>query len=195
MLGQGQALTLLFSLQFVLKNYGENPENYNEELRKLELLRQVSQAPSRIACSPGETCQSQTGGAGSSPAPCSRTRLPAPTASLDWELCRSAAAAAPLPHQWPVDEAFGSRAASWAPQMIPASQGACRGWALGLCCIRFPQFGEFCLEYKLPVGWKESLCPVGLVPEVFSGNKSAPRSQLQSPNTCVSHWGHQFWGC
>uniref|UniRef100_A0A8C3JX21 Protein tyrosine phosphatase non-receptor type 23 n=1 Tax=Calidris pygmaea TaxID=425635 RepID=A0A8C3JX21_9CHAR len=25
---------------FVLKNYGENPENYNEELRKLELLRQ-----------------------------------------------------------------------------------------------------------------------------------------------------------
>nr|XP_009682507.1 PREDICTED: tyrosine-protein phosphatase non-receptor type 23 [Struthio camelus australis] len=27
-------------LQFVLKNYGENPENYNEELRKLEVLRQ-----------------------------------------------------------------------------------------------------------------------------------------------------------
>ncbi|XP_074429945.1 tyrosine-protein phosphatase non-receptor type 23 isoform X2 [Larus michahellis] len=26
--------------KFVLKNYGENPENYNEELRKLELLRQ-----------------------------------------------------------------------------------------------------------------------------------------------------------
>ncbi|XP_017593159.1 PREDICTED: tyrosine-protein phosphatase non-receptor type 23, partial [Corvus brachyrhynchos] len=26
--------------QFVLKNYGENPENYNEELLKLELLRQ-----------------------------------------------------------------------------------------------------------------------------------------------------------
>ncbi|KAL2307074.1 hypothetical protein Nmel_000015 [Mimus melanotis] len=26
--------------QFVLKNYGENPESYNEELRKLELLRQ-----------------------------------------------------------------------------------------------------------------------------------------------------------
>lgn len=43
---QGQALTPLSSLQFVLKNYGENPENYNEELRKLELLRQVSQAPS-----------------------------------------------------------------------------------------------------------------------------------------------------
>lgn len=33
--------TPLFPLQFVLKNYGENPENYNEELRKLELLRQV----------------------------------------------------------------------------------------------------------------------------------------------------------
>lgn len=31
-----------FLLQFVLKNYGENPENYNEELKKLELLRQVS---------------------------------------------------------------------------------------------------------------------------------------------------------
>lgn len=28
-------------LQFVLKNYGENPEAYNEELKKLELLRQV----------------------------------------------------------------------------------------------------------------------------------------------------------
>ena len=82
MSGQGQALTLLFSLQFVLKNYGENPENYNEELRKLELLRQVSQAPSRIARSPGETCQSQTGGAGSLPALCLRTCLPAPTASL-----------------------------------------------------------------------------------------------------------------
>uniref|UniRef100_A0A672TLI5 Uncharacterized protein n=1 Tax=Strigops habroptila TaxID=2489341 RepID=A0A672TLI5_STRHB len=27
--------------KFVLKNYGENPENYNEELRKLELLRQI----------------------------------------------------------------------------------------------------------------------------------------------------------
>uniref|UniRef100_A0A7M4E0U4 Uncharacterized protein n=1 Tax=Crocodylus porosus TaxID=8502 RepID=A0A7M4E0U4_CROPO len=27
---------------FVLKNYGENPESYNEELKKLELLRQVS---------------------------------------------------------------------------------------------------------------------------------------------------------
>ncbi|XP_074841345.1 tyrosine-protein phosphatase non-receptor type 23 isoform X2 [Carettochelys insculpta] len=26
--------------KFVLKNYGENPENYNEELKKLELLRQ-----------------------------------------------------------------------------------------------------------------------------------------------------------
>uniref|UniRef100_A0A8B9SR87 Tyrosine-protein phosphatase non-receptor type 23 n=1 Tax=Anas platyrhynchos TaxID=8839 RepID=A0A8B9SR87_ANAPL len=26
--------------KFVLKNYGENPENYNEELRKLEVLRQ-----------------------------------------------------------------------------------------------------------------------------------------------------------
>ncbi|XP_075562632.1 tyrosine-protein phosphatase non-receptor type 23 [Pelecanus crispus] len=26
--------------KFVLKNYGENPENYNDELRKLELLRQ-----------------------------------------------------------------------------------------------------------------------------------------------------------
>lgn len=31
----------LLSLQFVLKNYGENPEAYNEELKKLELLRQV----------------------------------------------------------------------------------------------------------------------------------------------------------
>ncbi|XP_073533184.1 tyrosine-protein phosphatase non-receptor type 23 [Phyllobates terribilis] len=28
--------------QFVLKNYGENPENYNEELKKLEQLRQSS---------------------------------------------------------------------------------------------------------------------------------------------------------
>ncbi|KAL8164686.1 UNVERIFIED_CONTAM: Tyrosine-protein phosphatase non-receptor type 23 [Gekko kuhli] len=28
------------SRQFVLKNYGENPENYNEELKKLEQLRQ-----------------------------------------------------------------------------------------------------------------------------------------------------------
>uniref|UniRef100_A0A4X1T4R1 Uncharacterized protein n=1 Tax=Sus scrofa TaxID=9823 RepID=A0A4X1T4R1_PIG len=27
--------------KFVLKNYGENPEAYNEELKKLELLRQV----------------------------------------------------------------------------------------------------------------------------------------------------------
>uniref|UniRef100_A0A8C6YIH1 Uncharacterized protein n=1 Tax=Naja naja TaxID=35670 RepID=A0A8C6YIH1_NAJNA len=26
---------------FVLKNYGENPEDYNEELKKLEQLRQV----------------------------------------------------------------------------------------------------------------------------------------------------------
>lgn len=26
--------------KFVLKNYGENPEAYNEELKKLELLRQ-----------------------------------------------------------------------------------------------------------------------------------------------------------
>uniref|UniRef100_A0A8C0AZK5 Uncharacterized protein n=1 Tax=Buteo japonicus TaxID=224669 RepID=A0A8C0AZK5_9AVES len=57
------SLTPFFSLQFVLKNYGENPENYNEELRKLELLRQVSWllrqvswAPSRITHSPGETC-------------------------------------------------------------------------------------------------------------------------------------------
>uniref|UniRef100_A0A8C5UB15 Uncharacterized protein n=1 Tax=Malurus cyaneus samueli TaxID=2593467 RepID=A0A8C5UB15_9PASS len=31
--------------KFVLKNYGENPENYNEELRKLELLRQVRGDP------------------------------------------------------------------------------------------------------------------------------------------------------
>uniref|UniRef100_A0A493SV52 Uncharacterized protein n=1 Tax=Anas platyrhynchos platyrhynchos TaxID=8840 RepID=A0A493SV52_ANAPP len=31
--------------KFVLKNYGENPENYNEELRKLEVLRQVSPLP------------------------------------------------------------------------------------------------------------------------------------------------------
>uniref|UniRef100_A0A8D0FQK0 Uncharacterized protein n=2 Tax=Telluraves TaxID=3073808 RepID=A0A8D0FQK0_STROC len=44
--------------KFVLKNYGENPENYNEELRKLELLRQVSWAPSRIAHGLGETCPS-----------------------------------------------------------------------------------------------------------------------------------------
>ncbi|EMP29589.1 Tyrosine-protein phosphatase non-receptor type 23 [Chelonia mydas] len=29
-----------FSQLFVLKNYGENPESYNEELKKLELLRQ-----------------------------------------------------------------------------------------------------------------------------------------------------------
>lgn len=54
----GQALTSLLSFQFVLKNYGENPENYNEELRKLELLRQVSWAPSQTARGPGETCQS-----------------------------------------------------------------------------------------------------------------------------------------
>lgn len=106
--GQGQFLTPLFPLQFVLKNYGENPENYNEELRKLELLRQVSQTLSRIAGSPSETCQSQTG--------------------TSWFIacfvregvCASshhlpglgAAAAAPLPHQWPTDEAFSSQASS-----------------------------------------------------------------------------------
>ncbi|GAA6217213.1 tyrosine-protein phosphatase non-receptor type 23-like [Lates japonicus] len=27
--------------QFILKNYGENPDNYNEQLKKLETLRQV----------------------------------------------------------------------------------------------------------------------------------------------------------
>ncbi|KAK2494498.1 hypothetical protein MC885_017126 [Smutsia gigantea] len=27
-------------IEFVLKNYGENPEAYNEEMKKLELLRQ-----------------------------------------------------------------------------------------------------------------------------------------------------------
>uniref|UniRef100_A0A3B4BCC1 Uncharacterized protein n=1 Tax=Periophthalmus magnuspinnatus TaxID=409849 RepID=A0A3B4BCC1_9GOBI len=26
--------------QFILKNYGENPDNYNEQLKKLETLRQ-----------------------------------------------------------------------------------------------------------------------------------------------------------
>uniref|UniRef100_A0A8C0H1W2 Tyrosine-protein phosphatase non-receptor type 23 n=1 Tax=Chelonoidis abingdonii TaxID=106734 RepID=A0A8C0H1W2_CHEAB len=35
-----RALICFFSLQFVLKNYGENPESYNEELKKLEVLRQ-----------------------------------------------------------------------------------------------------------------------------------------------------------
>lgn len=29
-------------LQFISKNYGENPDNYNEQLKKLETLRQVS---------------------------------------------------------------------------------------------------------------------------------------------------------
>lgn len=193
--GQGQALTPLFPLQFVLKNYGENPENYNEELRKLELLRQVSRALTRMARSPGETCQSRTRGAGLSPALRSRRCLPAPTTSLDQELCRSAAATAAFPHQGLTDEAFGNRAASWAPQTIQASQGVCRGWALGLCCIRFPEFGGFCVEYNFPIGRKESLCLVGLVPEVFAGNnKSALCSQLWSPNTCVSHWGHQSGG-
>lgn len=28
--------------QFILKNYGEDPDNYNEQLKKLEQLRQVS---------------------------------------------------------------------------------------------------------------------------------------------------------
>jgi hypothetical protein len=30
--------------QFILKNYGENPDNYNEQLKKLETLRQVGNA-------------------------------------------------------------------------------------------------------------------------------------------------------
>ena len=38
-MGPGSHLFFL-PFQFVLKNYGENPENYNEELRKLEVLRQ-----------------------------------------------------------------------------------------------------------------------------------------------------------
>uniref|UniRef100_A0A3Q3EQC5 Uncharacterized protein n=1 Tax=Labrus bergylta TaxID=56723 RepID=A0A3Q3EQC5_9LABR len=28
----------LLSSQFILKNYGENPDNYNEQLKKLETL-------------------------------------------------------------------------------------------------------------------------------------------------------------
>lgn len=44
LLSDGAGLSPVLSpFQFVLKNYGENPENYNEELRKLEVLRQVSQ--------------------------------------------------------------------------------------------------------------------------------------------------------
>uniref|UniRef100_A0A3Q3VRH0 Uncharacterized protein n=1 Tax=Mola mola TaxID=94237 RepID=A0A3Q3VRH0_MOLML len=27
--------------QFILKNYGENPDNYNEQLKKLETLRKM----------------------------------------------------------------------------------------------------------------------------------------------------------
>lgn len=42
-MGPGSHLFFL-PFQFVLKNYGENPENYNEELRKLEVLRQVRAA-------------------------------------------------------------------------------------------------------------------------------------------------------
>uniref|UniRef100_A0A452J2S7 Uncharacterized protein n=1 Tax=Gopherus agassizii TaxID=38772 RepID=A0A452J2S7_9SAUR len=47
---QTRALICFFSLQFVLKNYGENPENYNEELKKLEVLRQLHGL--QQACSP-----------------------------------------------------------------------------------------------------------------------------------------------
>lgn len=43
MLSYGDMLTRLFCLlKFILKNYGENPDNYNEQLKKLETLRQVS---------------------------------------------------------------------------------------------------------------------------------------------------------
>lgn len=97
----------LFPLQFVLKNYGENPENYNEELRKLELLRQVSWAPAWLTPSLTKTSQNLTG-AGSSPTPCLRTCLLAHTTSLHQELCWTTAVAAPLPHQWPMGEAFSS---------------------------------------------------------------------------------------
>lgn len=34
-------ICFLFGPQFILKNYGENPDNYNEQLKKLETLRQV----------------------------------------------------------------------------------------------------------------------------------------------------------
>lgn len=34
-------LVLCVLVQFILKNYGENPDNYNEQLKKLETLRQV----------------------------------------------------------------------------------------------------------------------------------------------------------
>jgi len=148
---RGPALILLFPFQFVLKNYGENPENYNEELRKLELLRQVSRAPSRIARSPGETRRGRSGGAGSPPTPCSRTRLPAPTASLDRDLCRDAATAAPLPRRWPADEAFDSHAASRAPQTIQGFPRSGQGldlrallppiWGV-LCWIQVPRWAE-----------------------------------------------------
>uniref|UniRef100_A0A803SM49 Uncharacterized protein n=1 Tax=Anolis carolinensis TaxID=28377 RepID=A0A803SM49_ANOCA len=41
----GDHILSFSSFQFVLKNYGENPENYNEELKKLEQLRQVRAFP------------------------------------------------------------------------------------------------------------------------------------------------------
>lgn len=36
-----RAVISSFVPQFILKNYGENPDNYNEQLKKLETLRQV----------------------------------------------------------------------------------------------------------------------------------------------------------
>ncbi len=37
-----KSLSLFPFSQFILKNYGEDPDNYNEQLKKLEQLRQVS---------------------------------------------------------------------------------------------------------------------------------------------------------
>ncbi|MED6252913.1 Tyrosine-protein phosphatase non-receptor type 23 [Ataeniobius toweri] len=31
--------------QFISKNYGENPDNYNEQIKKLETLRQSTHSP------------------------------------------------------------------------------------------------------------------------------------------------------
>ncbi len=35
-----KSLSLFPFSQFILKNYGEDPDNYNEQLKKLEQLRQ-----------------------------------------------------------------------------------------------------------------------------------------------------------
>lgn len=112
------------SLQFVLKNYGENPENYNEELRKLEQLRQVSQAPAPLepARARPELVPHLPHALG-----CVCQFPLAPCISGCAMGCSSSS---------PVEEAF---CVLGSPD-DPASQGVHRGWMLGLSSIRFPQF-------------------------------------------------------